>query len=53
MIGTLVLLFFTPLQNFIAIKQDKPSLRRKYGDFQKLMSDLCLNIAGLWSILGC
>ena len=45
MIGSLVLLFFTSLQNLIAIKQEKPCLRRKYGDFQKVLSDPRLNIA--------
>ena len=44
MIGSLVLIFFTSLQNFIAIKQEKPCLKRKYGDFQKVLSDPCLNI---------
>ena len=42
MIGSLVLIFFTSLQNF---KQEKPCLRRKYGDLQKVLSDPCLNIA--------
>ena len=45
MIGSLVLIHFLSLQNFIAIKQEKPCLRRKYDNFQKLLSDPCLNIA--------
>ena len=36
---------FTILQNFIAIRQKEPCLRRKYVDFQKMLSDPCLNIA--------
>ena len=36
---------FTILQNFIAIRQKEPCLRRKYVDFQKMLSDTCLNIA--------
>ena len=52
MIFGLVLIFFTSLQNFIAIKQEKPCLRRKYGDFQKVLSDPCLNIAELVYFLG-
>ena len=44
-IGSLVLICFTSLQNFIAIKLEKPCLRRKYSDFQKVLSDPCLNIA--------
>ena len=35
---------FTILQNFIAIRQKEPCLRRKYVDFQKMLSDPCLNI---------
>ena len=38
MVGSLVLIFFTSLQNFIAIKQEKPCLRRKYDDLQKVLS---------------
>ena len=45
MIGSLVLILFTSLQNFIAIKQEEPCLRRKYDDFQKVLSDPCHNIA--------
>ena len=45
MIGSLVLIFFTSLQNFTAIKQERPRLGRKYGDFEKVLSDHCLNIA--------
>ena len=44
MIGSLVLILFTTLQNFIAIKQEKPCLRRKYGDFQKVLSDPCFKV---------
>ena len=44
-IGSLVVILFTSLQNFIAIKQEEPCLRRKYGDFQKVFLDQCLNIA--------
>ena len=36
---------FTILQNFIAIRQKEPCLRRKYVDFQKMLSDPCRNIA--------
>ena len=36
---------FTILQNFIAITQKEPCLRRKYVDFQTMLSDPCLNIA--------
>ena len=36
---------FTTLQNFIAIKQRKTCLRRKYVDFENMLSDPCLNIA--------
>ena len=43
--GSLLLIFCTSSQNFIAIKLEKPCLRRKYGDFQKVLSDPCLNIA--------
>ena len=51
-IVSLVLLFFTCRQNFIAIKQRKPCLRTKYGDFQKVLSDPCLNITSFfWYIL--
>ena len=39
---------FTILQNFIAIKQKEPCLRRKYVDFQKMLSDPCLNIAEIF-----
>ena len=35
----------TILQNFISIRQKEPCLRRKYVDFQKMLSDPCLNIA--------
>ena len=38
---------FTILQNFITIRQKEPCLRRKYVDFQKMLSDPCLNIAEL------
>ena len=41
LISSLGLTVFTALQNFIAIKQK----RRKYGDFQKMLSDPCLNTA--------
>ena len=36
---------FTISQNFIAIRQKEHCLRRKYVDFQKMLSDPCLNIA--------
>ena len=36
---------FTILQNFITIRQKEPCLKRKYVDFQKMLSDPCLNIA--------
>ena len=36
---------FTILQNFITIRQKEPCLGRKYVDFQKMLSDPCLNIA--------
>ena len=35
---------FTILQNFIAIRQKEPCSRRKYVDFQKMLSDPCLNM---------
>ena len=36
---------FTILENFITMRQKEPCLRRKYVDFQKMLSDPCLNIA--------
>ena len=42
---------FTILQNFIAIRQKEPCLRRKYVDFQKMLSDPCLNIAELFQLV--
>ena len=45
MIGSLVLIFFKSLKHFLAIKQEKRSSRRKYGDFRKVLSDPCPNIA--------
>ena len=40
-----IMIVFTILQNFISIRQKEPCLRRKYVDFQKMLSDPCLNIA--------
>ena len=40
-----IMTVFTILQNFITIRQKEPCLRRKYVDFQKMLSDPCLNIA--------
>ena len=43
--SSLIMTVFTILQNFIAIRQKEPCLRREYVDFQKMLSDPCLNIA--------
>ena len=43
-----IMTVFTILQNFITIRQKEPCLRRKYVDFQKMLSDPCLNIAEEW-----
>ena len=42
MIGSSVLIFFTSLQISL---QEKPCIRRKYGDFQKVLPDPGFNIA--------
>ena len=46
MIGSLVLVFFfTSPENFIAINQENPCLKKNYGDFQKCCQTLDLTIA--------
>ena len=46
-----MLIFFTALQTFIAIKQKKPCLRTKYCDLQNMLSDPFLDIAENSSVI--
>ena len=45
LISSLLWLFFYNSKIFIAIKQKKAGLWRKYGDFHKMLSDPFHNIA--------